>query len=274
MYIADGGRDVPDHEHPRTHQQRLFDAAYELIMSEPAAGTITKDTDEATGDNTHAGQAASGGPVPKTTATPPKAPTPRTMLHVTLTVDDEAEQQIRAACPNGKGYLPDTVLERYACGSMLGGTVFNQRGEVLWHGRGRRLASPAQWAALIIRDGGCVLCGADPSRCQAHHLKPFEAPVEGETNIDELALVCTSCHHWLHDDKHTLYYLVAERFDEAARGSPPKGEPGPPPPKRSPPCENPNPRSARLRDLSGAGPNTSRGGDTLFVRDSRTGSPA
>ena len=44
MYIADGGRDVPDSEHPRTHLQRLFDAAYELIMSEPAAGTITQNT--------------------------------------------------------------------------------------------------------------------------------------------------------------------------------------------------------------------------------------
>ena len=219
MYIADGGRDVPDSEHPRTHLQRLFDAAYELIMSEPAAGTITKDTDEDT--DTETGEDV-GGPVAKSAATPSKAPSPRTMLHVTLTVDDEAEQQIRAACPNGRGYLPDTVLERYACGSMLGGTVFNQRGEVLWHGRGRRLASPAQWAALIIRDGGCVLCGADPSRCQVHHLMPFEAPVEGETNIDEMALVCTSCHHWIHDSKQTLYYLVAERFGDNTRGSPPK----------------------------------------------------
>ena len=206
MYIADGGRDVPDHEHPRTHQQRLFDAAYELIMSEPAAGTITTDTGEIT----------------KTTATSPKAPSPRAMLHVTLTVDEEAEQQIRAACPNGQGYLPDTVLERYACGAMLGGTVFNQHGQILWHGRDRRHASPAQFAALVVRDGGCVLCGADISRCEAHHLDPFNAPVQGETNIDEMALVCTSCHHWLHDDKQTLYYLVSERFDDAARGSPPK----------------------------------------------------
>ena len=144
------------------------------------------------------------------------------MLHVTLTVDDEAEQQIRAACPNGSGYLPDTVLERYACGAMLGGTVFNQAGQILWHGRDRRHASPAQFAALVVRDGGCVWCGADVSRCQAHHLNPFNAPVQGETNIDELALVCTSCHHWLHDDKHTLYYLVAEQYGDKTRGSPPK----------------------------------------------------
>ena len=241
LYLADGGRDVPDAEHPRTYQQRLFDAAYELIMHQPAAGTInnTGDTDTSDrdsqdegdsgsedrngtsanndGDRETVGQRGTVRPATKTSA-----PSPKTMLHVTLTVDDEAEQQIQATCPNGSGYLPDTVLERYACGAMLGGTVFNQRGKILWHGRARRHASPAQFAALVIRDGGCVWCGADVSRCEVHHLNPFNAPVQGETNIDELALVCTSCHHWLHDDKHTLYYLVSENLLDTARGSPPK----------------------------------------------------
>ena len=81
MYIADGGRDVPDHEHPRTRQQRLFDAAYELIMSEPAAGTITQNTDADTGEES--GQSTSsgtGGPVTKASAARSKAPSPRTCL--------------------------------------------------------------------------------------------------------------------------------------------------------------------------------------------------
>ena len=245
LYIADGGRDVPDSEHPRTYMQRLFDAAYELIMHQPAAGTVntsdtnTSDIDTGSRDGEDEGDSGSedrndtstkndgnsetgGQPGAFRPATKTSAPSPRTMLHVTLTVDDEAEQQIRAACPNGSGYLPDTVLERYACGAMLGGTVFNQAGHILWHGRDRRHASPAQFAALVVRDGGCVLCGADVSRCQVHHLNPFNAAVQGETNIDELALVCTSCHHWLHDDKHTLYYLVAEQYGDKTRGSPPK----------------------------------------------------
>ena len=34
MYIADGGRDVPDSEHPRTHLQRLFDLSL-IHISEP-----------------------------------------------------------------------------------------------------------------------------------------------------------------------------------------------------------------------------------------------
>ena len=251
LYIADGGRDVPDSEHPRTYMQRLFDAAYELIMHQPAAGTVqtsvinTRDIDTGSRDGEDEGDSGSEGRNdtgtkndgnsgndgdsetggqrgPVRSATKSSAPSPRTMLHVTLTVDDEAEQQIRAACPNGSGYLPDTVLERYACGAMLGGTVFSKAGQILWHGRDRRHASPAQFAALVVRDGGCVWCGADVSRCQVHHLNPFNAPVQGETNIDELALVCTSCHHWLHDDKLTLYYLVAEQYGDKTRGSPPK----------------------------------------------------
>ena len=206
LYLADGGRDVPDDQHPRTHQQRMFDAAYELITQEPSAGTLSTSED-------HKAE-----PMPGSV----RAPQPRSMIHVTLCVDDDAEAQIRAQCPNGQGYLPDSVFERYRCGAMLGGTVFNQRGEILWFGRKRRYATPAQFAALVVRDGGCVMCGADVNRCQAHHLDPFNAPVQGETNIDELALVCTSCHHWLHDDNHTLHFELPRPNPRMARGSPPK----------------------------------------------------
>ena len=193
MYLSDGGRDVPDHEHPRTYQQRLFDAAYELIMQKPAAGRVAAapETDDGT------------------TPASSRAPHARSLIHVALTVDDEAEGAIRAASLNGQGYLPDSVLERYACGSMVGGTVFNQRGQILWYGRARRYASPAQFEALVARDHGCVLCGADPSRCEAHHLDPFNAPVAGETNIDDMALVCSPCHHWIHDQKLTLFRNLA-----------------------------------------------------------------
>ena len=227
MYVADGGRDVPDDEHPRTHQQRLFDAAYELIMQQPAAGRVATNADESAADqHEQLDQCDSGGNDGEGSASPgstrssepasqarQRAPHPRSLIHVTLTVDDDAEQSIRAACPNGQGYLPESVLERYACGSMLGGTVFNQRGEILWYGRKIRYASPAQYEALVARDGGCVLCGADASRCEVHHLDPFNAPVAGETNVDKMVLVCSPCHHWLHDHKRTLYRILAPPGD-------------------------------------------------------------
>ena len=117
MYVADGGRDVPDAEHPRTYAQRLFDAAYELIMQQPAAGKLTNNTDTDADPSSNSEEEAdddTNGACDCGPAIRHKAPSPKTMLHVTLTVDDEAEQQIRAACPNGQGYLPDSVLERYA----------------------------------------------------------------------------------------------------------------------------------------------------------------
>jgi hypothetical protein len=50
-----------------------------------------------------------------------------------------------------------------------------------------------------------VLTGADPAKCEAHHVLPFEAPIKGKTNITELAMVSVAIHHWLHDNKLTLY---------------------------------------------------------------------
>ena len=134
---------------------------------------------------------------------------PRAMIHVSLTVDDQDAQLIRAECPNGAGYLPDSVLDTYGCEAVIGGTVFNSKGEPIWFGRTRRYATPSQFAALVARDGGCVLCGRDPSRCEAHHIQPFNSPNRGETNIEDLALVCTSCHHGLHDTKRTLIWQHA-----------------------------------------------------------------
>jgi hypothetical protein len=130
------------------------------------------------------------------------------MLHVTLAVDDADAGEIRAATVGGEGYLPATVLDRYGCGSILAGTVFSQCGEVLWHGREKRHATPAQMTALIARDGGCVICQADPSRCEAHHVLPWNAPDRGETNVEDMALVCSDDHHWLHEEQLTLYWQL------------------------------------------------------------------
>ena len=82
--------------------------------------------------------------------------------------------------------------------------LFDGDGQPLWHGQEVRLATDAQWRALIARDGGCVLCGADPRWCQAHHIVPWQPPARGPTNIDNLALVCGHDHHKLHTNGLTL----------------------------------------------------------------------
>ncbi len=215
LYQADGGRDLPHHEHPRTHHQRCFDAAEEIILNT----TTTNDN----GNGNDNGNSNSNGD----TNTRVSAPHPKAMIHVSLIVDDTAASEIRATCPDGSGYLPESVLERYDCESVIAGTVYNESGDVLWFGRQRRYATPAQFAALIARDGGCVLCARNPEFCEAHHLLPYNAPDKGETNISDLALVCKSCHPWLHDTKRTLIWTNAPPND------PPDERAGPnQPPKR------------------------------------------
>ena len=47
--------------------------------------------------------------------------------------------------------------------------------------------------ALAARDWGCAVCGAANSFCQAHHVIHWENG--GPTDIDNLALLCSDCHH-------------------------------------------------------------------------------
>jgi len=177
LYRADGGRDVAPDDHPRTKTQRLFDAAVSLLTSSSGRGAR-------------------------------RAPSPRAMLHVRLTVDAETGEPIEAEAPDGNGLLPYSVVQRYACLAELAVTVFNQTGKVLWHGRSKRFATDDQWVALVARDGGCVRCSAGPSMCIAHHLVPFGSPKKGETNVDEMAVVCDDCHHQIHDSGLTLYWQL------------------------------------------------------------------
>ncbi|MDH3707371.1 MAG: HNH endonuclease, partial [Acidimicrobiia bacterium] len=104
----------------------------------------------------------------------------------------------------GSGPLPRSVFERLVCHSDLIGVVFGADGQRLWLGRKIRMVSPGQWLALVARDKGCVLCGAPSQRCEAHHIIPFEAPAKGRTDITNLVLVCTDCHHHIHDTHQTI----------------------------------------------------------------------
>ncbi|MGC4935832.1 DUF222 domain-containing protein [Gordonia sp. DT30] len=64
-------------------------------------------------------------------------------------------------------------------------------------GREKRLFTPTQRKALLLRDKCCVKCGAPASRTQAHHLEHWIDG--GATDLDNGCLLCTSCHHDVHD---------------------------------------------------------------------------
>lgn len=159
LHHHDGGRD--DADTTRTPDQRRADALAELV--------------------THAGTSGDdGGP-----------PAVRNQLLVIAHADGTAEIP-------GLGPIPTHELDRLTCTSDLYGLVFTGDGQPLWHGRSKRLATDDQWRALIVRDGGCVICNAHPSRCEAHHIIFWDGPDRGPTDIENLALVCKHHHHLIH----------------------------------------------------------------------------
>ncbi|MCQ3812596.1 MAG: HNH endonuclease [Acidimicrobiia bacterium] len=94
--------------------------------------------------------------------------------------------------------LPVSEALRLACNADIVPAVFDTKNQELWVGRKHRLATEAQRAALIIRDKHCIGCGRSAVWCEAHHIEEWLRG--GRTDIDNLVLVCKSCHHNIHDD--------------------------------------------------------------------------
>lgn len=117
---------------------------------------------------------------------------PAVRNQMTLIVHADGSAEIPSVGP-----LPRSEVERLACISDLYGAVFSADGQPLWLGDAVRLATDDQWRALIARDGGCIGCDADPSRCEAHHVQWVRDG--GPTDIDNLVLVCRHHHHLIHD---------------------------------------------------------------------------
>lgn len=167
LYRADGGRDAAGHgvgEGVRTSEQRLADALVAMLLGSSNSGGEGRQ------------------PV-------------RSQMIVLVHPDGSAEIP-------GRGPVPPAELSRLACNSDFYGVLFSGDGVPLWHGRRVRLATDAQWRALIARDRGCVVCGAAPSRCEAHHLVPWSQG--GLTDLDAMALICSHHHHLVHDFGYRL----------------------------------------------------------------------
>ena len=118
----------------------------------------------------------------------------RTTLVVVADYDPVANQLANARLTDGTPLAPSEILEVALEADILP-ALFDTNGQPLWLGHKRRTASVAQRIALAIRDGGCVVCGTANSYCQAHHVIHWEHG--GPTDIDNLCLLCSDCHHKL-----------------------------------------------------------------------------
>ncbi|MEM9466220.1 MAG: HNH endonuclease [Actinomycetota bacterium] len=207
LFREDGGRE--NLQRPRTDDQRRFDALANLIRR-------------------GAGQTESSGSTRR-------RPHPKYEGVVSIPLSAYLDPSEATGERIGSGPLPSSMIQRLLCDGRLRPVIVDDDGSPLWLGRSSRTASDDQWKALVVRDGGCVVCGAHPSRCEAHHLVFWEH--RGSTDIDNLVLLCTRHHRQLHD--HDL--ALRRRNDTWVLG--PREGPAPPPTRR--PRRRPANRSRR-----------------------------
>jgi hypothetical protein len=95
-----------------------------------------------------------------------------------------------------------STVAQLRCHSPIAATLFGDRGEVLYHGKSKRLFTAAQNRALAARDGGCVWpeCDRPPSFCETHHANEWVSDDHppGRTDIDNGVLLCHFHHSHLH----------------------------------------------------------------------------
>ena len=122
--------------------------------------------------------------------------TPHVDIHVDL---DTLEHRAPGVSEFGDGtQIPRFELERLLCDSHIGRIITRGGSVILDVGRRRRLVTPDQRRALIQRDHGCRAgnCGMHAWRCDAHHIRTWLNG--GETDIDNLILLCSYHHHLIH----------------------------------------------------------------------------
>jgi hypothetical protein len=91
------------------------------------------------------------------------------------------------------------AVRRMCCDAELNRVVTRGRSTILDYGTTTRLASDAQYHALVARDGGCRWPGCDrpPGWCQVHHFDEVFRD-DGPTDLINLGLFCSTHHHHLH----------------------------------------------------------------------------
>jgi hypothetical protein len=124
--------------------------------------------------------------------------------------------------PTGHARTEDGLADRLrAAATQLPPTLGGGPTQPLEVGRTSRVVTPAQRAALMVRDGGCALPGCDrpPAWCEAHHLVHWLHG--GPTDLDNLALVCRAHHRAVHEGG----WRLARHPDGRLTASPPHRRP-------------------------------------------------
>ena len=197
----------------RTRDQRMADALDRILTHAPTRSTASGDTapdDTTSGDGTGSeGHKA-----------------PLTQIIVRADLADLLDCHGGVAEIAGAGLLPAGVVDRLACNADVSVVLFGDQLTPLYEAVASRAPTAAQRRALIARDGACIGCGAPPGDCEAHHIIPWKRG--GPTKIDNLVLVCWSCHDRIHDHnwqvvvRGSRYRLIPPDTDSPPNPAPSK----------------------------------------------------
>ena len=118
-----------------------------------------------------------------------------------MTIDlDTITRGVGVAGLSTGGAMTATEVRRLACTANILPAVLGGAGEVLDVGRSRRLFSPGQRKALMIRDRRCRAedCDIPAAWTEAHHSKePWASG--GRSDLENGLLLCSFHHHRAHD---------------------------------------------------------------------------
>ncbi|WP_066043065.1 HNH endonuclease signature motif containing protein [Herbiconiux solani] len=150
-----------------------------------------------------------------------------TTVNVHITLDDLESGRGVGWIDGVDEPLPASAVAQLRCHSPIAATLFGDRGEVLYHGKAKRLFTGAQNRALAARDGGCVWpdCDRPPSFCETHHAEEWVSDDHppGRTDIDNGVLLCHFHHSHLHRSSWRLTmragvpHLIPPRWVDTAQ---------------------------------------------------------
>jgi hypothetical protein len=111
-----------------------------------------------------------------------------------------------------------------ACDAGIIPAVYGADSEILDFGRRTRTINAGLRHFLVARDGGCVWPGCDrpPSWTEAHHRLHW-LEHEGETEPENLDLLCLHHHHKVHEGGWEM--TIGHDPDRTPRFWPPDGRP-------------------------------------------------
>jgi len=95
--------------------------------------------------------------------------------------------------------LSATELATALCDCELRRVVVDERGLPLDVGRARRMFTPAQRAAVVVRDRVCAWngCSIVPRHCELHHIRWWDRD-GGRSDLENAVLLCSHHHHQVH----------------------------------------------------------------------------